>query len=201
MTDQQIANRPTDAALIAALTEPIQSSLTAEIDAPNAADIAGVTQGIGITELDRSIPMVADEIVALTRLIAEMHPASYELAVKMGILPVSKKQAAPRQPSKHAANTPRTPKVTVLQACACGCGGQTQSSFLPGHDARAKGRMIRALNGKMTQDEIGWKPNAELKAYVASHPEWQARFGGWIATVSEPVTAEIETEDSEPSAE
>ena len=41
-----------------------------------------------------------------------------------------------------------------LSSCVCGCGGLTQRSFVPGHDARLKGLIIRVLNAVMTLDEV-----------------------------------------------
>lgn len=56
-------------------------------------------------------------------------------------------------------NLPRLPQMTTSTTrswgkCACGCGGGTQSTFVPGHDARQKGLILRLVRGVMTMDDI-----------------------------------------------
>lgn len=38
--------------------------------------------------------------------------------------------------------------------CACGCGGQTKSTWYPGHDGRATGWATRILKGLMTIEDV-----------------------------------------------
>lgn len=50
--------------------------------------------------------------------------------------------AMPKLPKlPKASRGPRKEKPMV--DCACGCGGQTRSTWVPGHDARAKGWALR----------------------------------------------------------
>lgn len=48
---------------------------------------------------------------------------------------------------KNLPKLPALPKTKSLVACACGCGGRTQSRFVPGHDSKLKGMRIRAERG------------------------------------------------------
>jgi len=41
-----------------------------------------------------------------------------------------------------------------LAPCICGCGGQTQSEFVAGHDGRTKGLILRLTRKRMTMDQI-----------------------------------------------
>lgn len=57
------------------------------------------------------------------------------------------KKAAPKAKAKTA--TPA--KAKTFNKCTCGCGGQTQSRFMPGHDARLKGLLQKAYrNGGLS---------------------------------------------------
>lgn len=49
---------------------------------------------------------------------------------------------------------PAMPAIRRLRACACGCGGTTQRTFVPGHDARSKSIILRVATGVMTWDEV-----------------------------------------------
>ncbi|HET7713880.1 MAG TPA: hypothetical protein VFK94_06595 [Patescibacteria group bacterium] len=55
---------------------------------------------------------------------------------------------------------PKTPNQ-----CLCGCGGDTMSRFVPGHDAKLKSRLLtaardddeeKALEALQRLDELGW---------------------------------------------
>lgn len=60
---------------------------------------------------------------------------------------MAQKNAAPK-----AAAAPKPPKpAKVANKCGCGCGGETFRTFLPGHDAKLKGRLIaEAVNPEST---------------------------------------------------
>lgn len=49
---------------------------------------------------------------------------------------------------------PSVSRVRPLFTCSCGCGGTTQRAFVPGHDARLKGIIIRIVRGVMTFDDV-----------------------------------------------
>jgi len=57
----------------------------------------------------------------------------------------------------------RKPKPTV--ACECGCGGQTKSRFVPGHDARLHGWALRVERNVVTLEQV---PEIH-RAAVAKH--------------------------------
>lgn len=46
-------------------------------------------------------------------------------------------------PSDAKPDEPKAPKVKVMNDCLCGCGGKTARRFMPGHDARLKGELLR----------------------------------------------------------
>ena len=52
----------------------------------------------------------------------------------------------PRKPAATVAAKDSKPAKRTPQPCACGCGDQTKGGrFLPGHDARLKGRLLAQL--------------------------------------------------------
>jgi hypothetical protein len=53
----------------------------------------------------------------------------------------------------------REPRV-----CECGCGGSTKNRFMPGHDSKLRGWVLRVERGVMRLDEI---PHDGIKAAVA----------------------------------
>jgi hypothetical protein len=58
---------------------------------------------------------------------------------------------------KQLPNLPSMPKGRAISnwaKCRCGCGGNTQSTFVPGHDARLRGLMLRTLRGIMTLEQV-----------------------------------------------
>ena len=48
---------------------------------------------------------------------------------------------------KSLPKLPSLPKSRTQVACDCGCGGQTGSRFVPGHDSKLKGMRIRVERG------------------------------------------------------
>ncbi len=48
--------------------------------------------------------------------------------------------------------TTTTTKAT--RSCFCGCGGQTQRAFVPGHDARFHGLVKKTLRGELDTDTV-----------------------------------------------
>jgi hypothetical protein len=56
---------------------------------------------------------------------------------------------------KSLPKLPSLPKSRVQVACDCGCGGQTGSRFVPGHDSKLKGMRIRVERGLWTATPEG----------------------------------------------
>jgi hypothetical protein len=62
---------------------------------------------------------------------------------------------------------PKREKVpATVRKCSCGCGGETTGYFVPGHDARFKGKLLRAERGEDTPEKL-------LGAKVAGQYKWQ----------------------------
>lgn len=55
----------------------------------------------------------------------------------------------PKMPSATRARKPKP-----MHDCACGCGGQTRSLWVPGHDARAKGWAMRIERNIVTMADV-----------------------------------------------
>lgn len=60
--------------------------------------------------------------------------------------------AMPELPKLPAAKRARKPRP--LRDCTCGCGGQTAGSWVPGHDARAKGWALRIERGICKMSDV-----------------------------------------------
>jgi hypothetical protein len=45
-------------------------------------------------------------------------------------------------------------KPGAQRKCACGCPGLTARTFVPGHDARLKGLIIRVVRGIMSLEDV-----------------------------------------------
>lgn len=58
----------------------------------------------------------------------------------------------------------KTPKVTEIRMCICHCGEATTNQFRQGHDARAKGQLIRWM--KDHKDTLIGFQNDELIVYA-----------------------------------
>lgn len=64
----------------------------------------------------------------------------------------------------------KVPKSKEAQECLCGCGGQTKGGrFVPGHDARLKGQIVKQWREATT---AAAKDKAR-KALVAINPAWE----------------------------
>lgn len=55
-------------------------------------------------------------------------------------------------------------KPKTLKPCECGCGGQTTKRFVPGHDSRQRGWVLRVERGYVKLSEI---PDGERQAVAA----------------------------------
>lgn len=91
-------------------------------------------------------------------------------------------------------------KPKTMKDCACGCGGQTGSRFLPGHDSRLRGWAIRLERGIVTKEAFPGTPG-ELKAalgYLASHnskpaPKTAGRAGKRVTPAEQPTGGDAAT--------
>lgn len=122
-------------------------------------------------------PAALAAVQELQAAIATLSPEAKAKAIEMGLIAGAKRGSV--KSTDATKSRPAKPTKEVHE-CACGCGGTTKSAFCMGHDARAKGRLQRAMNGKLLQDEIDWRPNANLITYVRTHPEWDTKFGAWL---------------------
>lgn len=79
--------------------------------------------------------------------------------------------------AKASARAKRVTKPPqTVRSCACGCGDETSSYFVPGHDARFKSFMVKVERGTMAVDEL---PKAVQKAY-----EFKAKGKGFVSTTN-----------------
>lgn len=92
---------------------------------------------------------------------------------------------------KNSSKTNLTPRLASLpplpsaarnrafQGCECGCGGQTLRSFVPGHDSRLKGLVLRKLKGVMDDDAIEAFAGPDGLAAVNATLTNAARIKAW----------------------
>lgn len=83
-----------------------------------------------------------------------------------------------KPPVAKSAKSAKTAKPAreKTNACKCGCGDKTGGHFVPGHDARFKGWMIKIERGLMSPDE--------LKKSVREAYRWVKRGDGYMATTT-----------------
>lgn len=72
----------------------------------------------------------------------------------------------------RAAKAPAEPKP-----CKCGCGGRTKSFFIPGHDARFKGWLLKIERGEK-------QPGDFAGGFLVKSYEWKKRGKGQIPTTN-----------------
>lgn len=72
----------------------------------------------------------------------------------------------------------REKQPVVKHACICGCGGETGSNFVPGHDSKVKSAIIKEIDRATKANET---PNVD----AVTTPEVRAKlaelFGGKYA--------------------
>jgi len=78
---------------------------------------------------------------------------------------------AKKNTTRRTIALPTLPSLTKMSSrslapCICGCGGQTQSEFVAGHDGRTKGLILRLTRGRMTMEQIQEIHGAIGKAIV-----------------------------------
>lgn len=83
---------------------------------------------------------------------------------------------------KAGAGASATPKVArekkekVVKPCKCGCGGLTTAFFVPGHDARFKGWLLKVEKGEMALKDL---PEGVQKSY-----KWVKKGKGAVPTTN-----------------
>lgn len=88
------------------------------------------------------------------------------MAVILGAAPTPKvtKSGLPAMP-----RLPRARKPKPAQDCSCGCGGQTRGGrFIPGHDSRLKGWLLRVERKVVTLDQIPEGEREAVKRHLAA---------------------------------
>lgn len=81
-----------------------------------------------------------------------------------------KARAAKPAPVAKAVKVAKPKEPKVERACACGCGGTTTGYFVPGHDARFKGWMLKIERGLVETQTATGMPKKIVNAY-----EWKQR--------------------------
>lgn len=81
-------------------------------------------------------------------------------------------------------------RVPTLNACWCGCGGQTKSRFVPGHDAKFHSDAKKVARGLLAEDDLPALPHeeaaAEFERCVAlERPVWAAKEAAKAAAKAE----------------
>ena len=71
-------------------------------------------------------------------------------------------------------------RMPTLNDCWCGCGGQTKSRFVPGHDAKFHSDAKKVARGLLSEDDLPALPHeeaaAEFERCVAlERPVWAAK--------------------------
>jgi hypothetical protein len=113
--------------------------------------------------------------------------ANAALASAAKVINMKEKQMETEKKAKKAAATttkdgrtklPPLPKSAgkpkPLKDCRCGCGGQTRSVWVPGHDSRMRGWILRVERGYIKLSEI---PDGERQA-VAAELKVRAKVDG-----------------------
>lgn len=87
---------------------------------------------------------------------------------------------------------PSISKMKATRPCACGCGFTTTRRFAPGHDARAKGWIIRIVRGVCGFDAMSEGEADGIQALMAD----EATMKAWrlLEEVTAWVEAQAETE-------
>lgn len=71
-------------------------------------------------------------------------------------------------------------------ACPCGCGGQAKARFLPGHDAKLKGKLARAAVAEVTILLVQGKEKQEASPRQFAKVLSNAKHD-WVAALDEAV--------------
>lgn len=96
-------------------------------------------------------------------------------ADRLAAAKASLKKAAAAAPVKGASKGKAKGPAVRDKECVCGCGGATAGYFVPGHDARFKGLMLKVERGKAKKEEVF------SKAVIAQY-QWKRRGDGEVTT-------------------
>ena len=79
------------------------------------------------------------------------------------------------EPDRTKSNRPKSKTRKARSTCWCGCGGETSSKFMPGHDARLKGVLIRVARGKADPSTIPAiaRLHASEIGFIGTKPEYE----------------------------
>ncbi len=76
----------------------------------------------------------------------------------------------------EAPKTPTPPADRAKVPCKCGCGGQTFSHFIPGHDAKAKSMLLKLARNLVGRDDV---PKILLE-FVDSNEKWTTHYAQMV---------------------
>lgn len=132
-------------------------------------------------------PKSAVQRVSRAELEKEAHPTRSNTVAKVAGIPVAGKSTKQAEADRRAklANKPkgearpltgaaakakagaREKAPRTVRKCGCGCGEETMSYFVPGHDARYKGWLKKVGDGRLSLDELkGLMGKATFAKYV-----------------------------------
>lgn len=116
---------------------------------------------------DQDVPVNEDGSVSIGNEETE-RPAVY--AGKKKLSKRAKEQAA--KPAKEQKQPAAEPAAREKKTCRCGCGGETYSLFVPGHDARVKSQLLKVARGQLAQSEV----NQAVWDLVEENEKWHALY-------------------------
>lgn len=142
-------------------------------------------------------PRSACERVLESELTQASEVRSSNMAKQFGSIPVAGKSVKERESDRKAklatkpkgearpltgaaakAKASARPKVVkTVRKCACGCGDETMSYFVPGHDARYKGWLKKIAAGTMEVKDL-------KKAVQDAAGPWKKKGAGYVPSIS-----------------
>lgn len=95
---------------------------------------------------------------------------------------------------------PRAPRASkpASNPCACGCGHLTKSTFVPGHDSRLRGWVVRVERGVVALADI---PDGEREAVQREMARKAAKAAAQVQAAMDAEQAQATQEPVEPVAE
>lgn len=86
------------------------------------------------------------------------------------------KEKASKPVAPKAKQEKAEPAAREVKKCNCGCGGDTFSLFVPGHDARVKSQLLKVARGQLAQSEV----NQSVWDLVESNEKWGNLYKGIV---------------------
>lgn len=111
-----------------------------------------------------------------------VHPRIYAPAKVVEMARFDPKQYNPATDCSDELWDPKSPAIVLSQQageCRCGCRGRTGSIFLPGHDARLRGKLIRAYRTDTPIIVV----DANQKRHKKDPLDWAMQLG-WAASLT-----------------